>query len=289
VAAIPLLPPGREIELPGRGITFYREAVGPPGAPALLLLHGWTATADLNWFRCYGPLARSFRVVALDHRGHGRGIRSAAPFRLDDCADDAAALCETLGIHRAIAVGYSMGGPIAMLAWRRHPELVAGLVLGATAGGFSATTEERRNFLGLAGLAALARVTPPAARNWLAARMIEGRGKAPTPWVMRQLQRHDWTALLEAGAEIGRFDSLAWLGEIDVPVAQLLTENDHVVPLWRQEKLLAGLPAARSWRVHAPHDAVVSAPEEFLPALEDACRWVATEARWGGPDAASAT
>ena len=73
------------------------------------------------------------------------------------------------------------------------------------------------------------------------------------------------------------------VGEIDVPVAQLLTEEDNVVPLWRQEKLLAGLPAAHSWRVHAQHDAVVTAPEQFLPALEEACTWVATEASWGGP------
>lgn len=283
MAGIPLLPPGREIELPGRGTTFVREAPGPPGAPALLLLHGWTATADLNWFRAYGVLSHAFHVVALDHRGHGRGIRSGAPFRLDDCADDAAALCEVLGIRRVVAVGYSMGGPIAMLTWRRHPELVAGLVLGATAGCFISTPEERRTMAGLAGLAVLARVTPPAARNWFAARLIDRRGKAPTPWTMRQVQRHDWTALLEAGTEIGRFDALGWVGEIGVPVAQLLTEEDHVVPLWRQEKLLAGLPAARSWRVAAHHDAVVSAPATFLPALEEACTWVATEARWGGP------
>jgi hypothetical protein len=101
--------------------------------------------------------------------------------------------------------------------------------------------------------------------------------------VLRQVQRHDWTALLEAGSEIGKFASRGWVGETDVPVAQLLTEDDHVVPLWRQEKLPAGLPAARSWRSHAHHDAVVSAPDTFLPALEEACTWVATEASWGGP------
>ena len=109
----PGLPDGRAIELPGRGTTWIREAPGPQGAPTLLLLHGWTANSALNWFATYEGLQREFNVVALDHRGHGRGIRSRGRFRLEDCADDAAALLEALNIERAIAVGYSMGGPVA--------------------------------------------------------------------------------------------------------------------------------------------------------------------------------
>ena len=50
------------------------------------------------------------------------------PFRLEDCADDIAALLAALGVDRCIAVGYSMGGPIAQLLWQRHPHLVDGLV-----------------------------------------------------------------------------------------------------------------------------------------------------------------
>ena len=47
--AAPGLPPGRYVWLPGRGRTFVRELAGPPGAPVLMLLHGWTATGSLNW------------------------------------------------------------------------------------------------------------------------------------------------------------------------------------------------------------------------------------------------
>src|SRR5687768_2150979 len=88
----PMLPEGRYVWLPGRGRTFVRELAGPPGAPVVMLLHGWSATADLNWFTCFEALARHFRVLALDHRGHGRGLRTAAPFRLEHCADDVATL-----------------------------------------------------------------------------------------------------------------------------------------------------------------------------------------------------
>ena len=77
--------------------------------------------------------ADAHRVVAPDHRSHGRGLRPDAPFSIDDCADDAAALLGTLGIDRAVAVGYSMGGSVALALARRHPDKVAGLVLAATA------------------------------------------------------------------------------------------------------------------------------------------------------------
>src|ERR1039458_8056338 len=99
--------------LPGR-------APQPPG-PAGLLLHGWTASADLNFCPVYARLAERYRVIALDLRGHGRGMRSTEPFSLEDCADDAAALLDEVGAGPVVVVGYSMGGPVALLLARRHP------------------------------------------------------------------------------------------------------------------------------------------------------------------------
>src|SRR5581483_4027387 len=138
------IPPGRAVTLPGRGTTWVREVgTGQAGQPPLVLLHGFTATSALNWVTVFGPLARSFRVLAIDHRGHGRGIRPnpLRGFRLEDCADDVIALADELGLERVIPVGYSMGGPIAQLTWRRHPSRVAGLVLCATARNFRGASQ----------------------------------------------------------------------------------------------------------------------------------------------------
>lgn len=271
---VPELPHGGVVELPGRGTTFARHISGPPGAPVVLLLHGWTANADLNFFTCYRPLGEHFRVLAIDLRGHGRGIRSRKAFRLEDCADDAAALCELLAVDRAIVVGYSMGGTIAQLMWHRHRDLVQGLVLGATASHFRRSREEHLGFIGLGGLARIARLTPRQARMWaLHTFYLKGKARTWEPWALEQVAQHDWRMVLEAGRAIGTFDARPWIGEVDVPASSVLTMRDHVVSLRRQMDLFEAIKGDEPFRVDGAHDAILSRPE-FPALLVRACQSV---------------
>ena len=273
----PPLPQGQYLDLPRRGRTFFREVAGPgPHAPTLLLLHGWTATADLNWFQAYRPLGRSFRVIALDHRGHGRGIRTWKPFRLEDCADDAAALVRELGVNRVIPVGYSMGGPIAQLVWKRHRDLVDGLVLCATSRNFGKSWRERAMFASMLGLSMGARVVPEGARRKVATRVFERRlDDSPiASWVGSELQRHDATSILRAGWAIGSFSSAGWIHQVDVPTSVLVTTQDSVVHPSRQRKLAASIPEAKVFEIPADHAACAVAPHHFVPGLIDACQSV---------------
>jgi 3-oxoadipate enol-lactonase len=276
-AGEPPLPPGRPIHLPRRGTTFIRELPGPPGAPVVLLLHGWTATADLNWFTCYETLGQGFRVVAMDLRGHGRGIRSRRAFRLEDCADDVAALAAELGISRFVPVGYSMGGPVAQLTWRRHRHLVQGMVLCATARRFSGRRPvERAFFSGVLGLSLAAQVVPGAVRNQVMDSLLRRRLETGplTGWAMRELRRNDPSAVLAAGSALGSFDSRPWLDQIKVPVAVVVTTEDHVVAPRSQLALAASIPGATVHHVRGDHGACVFAADQFVPALDQACREV---------------
>jgi 3-oxoadipate enol-lactonase len=276
----PELPPGAAMHLPGRGTTFVRRIEGPPDAPTVVLLHGWTASADLNWFTCYRPLAEHYRVIAVDHRGHGRGIRSRKLFRLEDCADDAVAVCDVLGIDKFIPVGYSMGGPVAQLIWRRHRHRTAGLVLCATSSHFATSRQERLSFLGISGLAAVARLTPVQARQWLTEQFyLQRKTDQWEPWALHEAARHDWRAVLEAGRALGNFSSREWIHEVDVPTSTLLTMRDRVVPVRRQIRLFEAIPDAEAFRVDADHDAVVANAKQFVPTLLRACRSVVERSR----------
>jgi 3-oxoadipate enol-lactonase len=267
VAAPPaVVPAGRFVELPGRGTTFIREA-GPLNAPAVVLLHGLSATGGLNWLWCFGPLARRYRVIAVDHRGHGHGL-STRRFRLADCADDVAALADELAITRLTAVGYSMGGPIAQLLWHRHRSLVRGMVLCATARSFSGGRE--RGFFSLMPfISAGIRATPGVARRAVLTRVMEQRlPQIPArEWVMDELRSGDPAAIAEAAGAIMRFSSRDWIGEVDVPTAVVVTTQDALVAPERQRRLAASIHGSLVIPVNGDHGVCVRNPREFVPAL----------------------
>lgn len=259
--------------VPGRGEMFVREAPGPVGAPTVVLLHGWTVSADLNWFAQYALVSERARVIAVDHRGHGRGIRSEEPFSLEAAADDVAALLEALDVGPAILVGFSMGGPISMLTWQRHPDAVRGLVLAATALEWRATRRERFMWRAAGILELLFRLGNP---NGLVERYLrEAIEKAPEmeplrPWFKAELRRGDPSDLARAGQALGAFDAREFAGAIDVPAAVIHTTRDRLVRSKKQRELAAAIPGARRIPVEADHDATMLAVVAFNAALAEA-------------------
>ncbi|MHB8464712.1 MAG: alpha/beta fold hydrolase [Acidimicrobiales bacterium] len=252
------------------------------GDPPVILLHGLTATGALNWGPSFGPLGRRYRTLALDHRGHGRGIRPPAwrGFHLSDCADDVMALADELDLPKVLLVGYSMGGPIAQLAWRRHPDRVAGLVLCATSRNFGGTTRNALRLAmagGITGAATAIRTMPPPVRRQLAnAGMVWRRRAFGVPeWALEELGRNDPAAVLEAVRALQHFDSRPWIGEVDVPTAVVVTTEDRVVPPERQRRMAAAIPGASVWEVHGDHAVCVLGAPRFVPTLLEACDWVA--------------
>ena len=278
--------------MPGRGRTFVRELQGPPGAPTLVLLHGLGATGGLNWFPSFQPLSAKYRVVAIDHRGHGRGIRTRR-FRLADCADDVAALADVLGVERFVAVGYSMGGPIAQLLWWRHRDRVDGLVLCATSRNFRGSVGDRVRFagLGLLGLGlAIPGVATGSGRGWHAgASLLAARLPASLQgWALRELSGHDPRSVLQAAESLGRFSSHEWIEGMDVPVGVVATAQDELVPLRRQLKMASSIPSAVLHPVDGDHMVIARSPDSFVPELMEACEQVTRRAaRWSRSPAAA--
>jgi 3-oxoadipate enol-lactonase len=260
------MPPARTINVAGRGEFFLRDTRGD--GPAVMLLHGWIATADLNWCGAYADLiAAGYRVLAIDHRGHGRGLRPLIPFRLTDCAGDAAAVLRQLGVAPANVVGYSMGGAIAQLIAREHPDVVSGLVLSGTAQHWQ-DQQTQRAFKALGAFGLMLSVAPR--RTWRAGFRRVGLPETPeTAWLHSEVLRHSARDIAEAGRELGRFDSRPWLGSISMPSAVVLTTRDEAVPPYKQRELATALRAP-IFEAPIKHLEISSNGAAYNPALLEA-------------------
>ncbi len=271
------LPQAYIVKLDGRGETFVRHHEGPADAPVVLLLHGWTASADLQWCAIYPALCPRYSVIAIDHRGHGRGIRSEEEFTLEDCADDAAAAARLLVPGRqVIAVGYSMGGPIALQLCRRHPDLVAGIVLEATALEWQTALEDRIRWRFLVLLERL--LGSRRLHNWIARYLREEVHTNPeleahVPWILAEMRRTDARAVIEAGRALRDFDARPFASAIDVPAAMVITTDDHVVRPVKQRALAAAV-RARVFEIRADHDATMAVSRPFASLTAEAVGFV---------------
>ncbi|HET7309775.1 MAG TPA: alpha/beta hydrolase [Mycobacteriales bacterium] len=273
------LPAPRLVELPDRGRTCVIDAPGPEGAPTVILLHALATTAALSWYPSIEALTQHYRVIAFDQRWHGRGIQSEH-FRIPDCADDVVAVADACRVDKFMLVGYSMGGAVAQMTWKRHRERVEGLVLAATARNFRGKMTERLWFS----------LTAAAMNRWgVRARtgMLKVAGALSdqpsglsaaadriAPWAMTEFRSTSAWSIFAALDEIGKFDSATWINRVDVPTSVIVATRDRFIPTRRQRRLAASIPGAMTYDVEGNHAAIVLGAEEFVPVLIAACRSV---------------
>jgi 3-oxoadipate enol-lactonase len=259
---------------------FVRECPGPPDAPVVFLIHGLGVTADVNWFGVFDGLQQHFRAIAVDLRGHGRGHDPGGRFRLEDCADDIAALAGVLDVDELIAVGYSMGGMIAQLLWRRYRGLVSGLVLCSTARNCRGSLAEAVTSMMLPGVEAALRMSPAPYRlsgNVISDNLFGGIGdESLHQWARAESASISLQSAISATRAAAGFTSHDWIGQVDVPTAVVVTTRDRIVRPSRQYKLARSIPAATMFEIDADHGVCVQDPVRFSATLVEACRTVAS-------------
>ena len=137
----------QRIDVGGHGL---RVDVAGQGPPDLLCLHGLVDRLEI-WDRMVAPLSERGRVIRVDQRGHGESDAPSGPYRREDLAADVVAVIEHFGCTRAVLVGHSMGGIVAMTTALAHAERVAGLVLIGTASQSKEKVAEWYERIALAG------------------------------------------------------------------------------------------------------------------------------------------
>ena len=192
----------------------------------LVLIHGLGANATA-WREQIGELSSSYRVIAMDLRGHGNsGHRPEGPIALRTFADDLIALFKGLGIRRAHFCGNSLGGLICLEIWVRAPSLLKSLTLVGTTAYFP-PPQILEEFLHLfdhlemtawAGFMA-PRLLSPLAPATLVEELIEMIGT-----VSREVYRQGLVVAFQA-------DFRWMLPLIDIPTLIVVGEDDQATPI----------------------------------------------------------
>jgi 3-oxoadipate enol-lactonase len=244
---------------------------GPADAPPLALLH--SLGTDLRmWDAQAAALARDFRVVRPDFRGHGGSDISPAPVTVERLGADVLALLDHLGVARAHLCGLSLGGVVALSLAARHPARVGRVVLANTGAriGSAESWDARVAAVRAGGTGALRDTVIP---RWLSAGF-----RARRPDVARALgdmlaatpaEGYAAACLALRGADLRdvaltvRAPTLIIAGEADEATPPSLSEALHAAIAGSELLVLPG--AAHLSNVELP-DAFTGAAARFLAA-----------------------
>jgi pimeloyl-ACP methyl ester carboxylesterase len=248
------------IDVDGLPIAYHRSGDGPP----VVLVHGYVGDARSTWRPQLAALSDEFTVVACDLPGAGASADPPEDFGLTGYADCLARFVAALELGPVHLVGLSLGGILAIEATRRHPSLVATLVLASAYAGWygslPAEAADRR-------LAQALRLSEVPAEAFVAALLPTMFAAAPAAQdvdafraAMLAVHPVGFRALARACA----VDLRAALAGIATPTLLLYGERDERAPLRVAQQLHAAIPA--STLVILPrvgHVCSIEAPEAF--------------------------
>lgn len=203
------------------GIELYYEVHGS-GAPLVLLGGLGLDVSEMSMLT--GPLAASFRVIAVDNRGAGRSAKPPGPYSVEQMAADVAGLMDGLGLPRAHLAGISLGGRIALALALDRPDRVDRVILVATGPRAAGARWRVRAGMALANLPGL-------------------RGHYRQP-------RSAMKAQFDATT---RFDVTARLPQIAAPTLIVAGRSDHIAPAAVAEQMHALIPGSRLVLIDGGH------------------------------------
>ena len=267
------------------GTTIAVRAAGPPEAPVILFVHGFSLDAT-TWYEQWVDLSVDFRCVVMDHRGHGRSGRAAnGDLSLRAMGRDVAAVLDLVSPERAaVLVGHSMGAMSILGMAEQRPELfgtrVAGVVLiGAASsdllqGAMGSVTELLRPRLGTIASAAKrvdrlrkAVLASPADVRGAVARLTQFGPDAPqhvVDHVVRLAQNASSDVWTDGLSSLMEMDLRHAVPLVTVPALVVVGEHDRVTPPASAVGLTGALTDARLVVLEgAGHMAMLERPIEL--------------------------
>lgn len=247
-----------------RGVATHLAVEGPPGAPAVLLIHS-LGTSLRIWDAQAERLSRSFRVVRFDLRGHGLS-EVGGRCTIEDLADDALAVLDACGLAAAHVAGVSIGGMIAQAIAARAPTRTLSLVLCDTALALPPPEmwRSRAQTVRAEGMAAVA---DGVLARWVTPAFL---ASPPGRGLRAQLLRTHPEGYAAAAEALGVADLSRSTPQIRVPTLVVVGEHDPSTPIAAAEALRDAIPGARLVVIPgALHIPMVERPDDVAAALLD--------------------
>lgn len=265
-----IAPGGQAITVSDGEVIFYRH--WPAAASAgpvrrILLIHPLAMDSSI-WRYLADAVAGQAELLALDCRGHGQSSKPGGPYTLERFADDAAEIMDQQGWADAIVVGCSMGGCVAQAFANAHPDRTKGLVLIDTTAWYGpeaprnwAERGEKALTAGLGSMVAFQKT------RWFGDAFRENFPKRVEAAVDIFLANdpHAYAATCDM---LGQADLRAALGELNMPAAVIVGEEDYATPVSHSEALAEAIPGASLHILkQARHMTPVECPEDIAGIL----------------------
>ena len=223
-------------------VAVHHVVEGPPDAPALVLSHPLGGALAL-WEPQARALARQFRVIRYDLRGHGGSPVPPSPYTIEALTGDLLALVDRLSLPRVHLAGISLGGLVSLAVAARAPERVDRLVVLCTAASFPPATTwiERAALVRARGTAAVADV---AVDRWLTPgfRARHGERVAAFRALYAATPRQGYAG---ACAVLERTELGPALGSIAAPTLAIAGAADPATPVAALARIAEGIPRGR--------------------------------------------
>ncbi len=230
----------------------------------MLLSHSLGTDMDL-WMPQVPALAREFRVIRYDTRGHGRSSVPDGPYRLADLGADALAVLDACEVQHAHVCGSSLGGLTAMWLAVHAPARVTALVLANTAAriGTSELWSERIRFVLADGVGALAHNIRG---RWFTTAFADAHPEVIARFA-RVLTETSPVGYAGCCAAIAATDLNHVLARIDARTLVIGGVDDPATTPADAERLCAGIRGAQLNLLAAAHLSNVEQPVEFTQAV----------------------
>jgi 3-oxoadipate enol-lactonase len=237
------------------------EAAGPEDAP-VVLLGASLGTTQAMWAPQVEVLAKRHRVIAFDHRGHGKSEVPLGPYTIDDLGGDVVELLDTLEVEQASYVGISLGGAVGLWLAQNAGERFHRFALLCPPSNPAANQQMWTDRAAQVRAEGTQAITDATIGRWF---LPEFTDTAPVRQMLLDTSDEGYAGCCEA---LGSTNLLPGLADITAPVLLITTDSDTSVPPETVVPLAAEIPGAHLEVIeNAAHLVTYSHPNVINPLL----------------------